>query len=194
MAGRAGLDRRGCREVHMSTRKALGFVLTLAALVALIGRPLIGQTASPLATRLDPPGFGLVTLAPGQNLRLNVVNTSRPLPRLPPDPCRVFVTFVDAAGATVSDAPIADLSPGQSMSADAIPFSTEGSRGFLRLRPVVQIDTDPLRRLARALPPDPCVPTLEVFDAVTGKTTLFMDGAGRAQTLSAIAVTPPIER
>jgi hypothetical protein len=39
------------------------------------------------------------------------------------------------------------------------------------------------------------VPTLEVFDVVSGKTTLLLDGAGRTQSLASVTVIePPTDR
>ena len=166
------------------TRYIAGIVIVLSAVA--ISQPLTGQTSTRLSMRRNPPGFGLMTVAADQNVRLLVVNTAMPQPDLPPNPCRVFVGFVDGAGHRVGESQVADLLPGQSVAVDA--FSTQ-LRGLARLRPVLAIDQDlSSQLLGPSLPPNPCVSTVEMFDIATGRTTLFVDGAGRAQEVNAVTV------
>lgn len=166
--------------------------VTAALAVAALGGSVINlstrnASAAPRAARqAEAPGFGLVTVAPGQNLRLNVVNTATADPQLPPDPCRVQVVFVDARGDEIGDTQFADLEAGESLSTEA--FGNGRRQTFARLRPVVRVGAG--RR--RQLPPNPCVPTLEVFDVASGKTTLLLDGAGRTQSLSTTVSVPEI--
>ena len=60
----------------------------------------------------DPPAFGLITLARGQTLRMNVACFAHPVNGTPPDPCRGTVMFHDAAGNVLSQSEYA-LRPGQ---------------------------------------------------------------------------------
>jgi hypothetical protein len=127
--------------------------------------------------------FGMVGITPGQTARLNVVNAIPPgPPNIPPGPpIRVTLMFVDSNGNpfNIGDAPsrtTVTLLPGQStfldlaLSGDALPVGAPG----------IQPGT-PARLQMRALISD-CegcsrgvvVPTLEVFDNATGKTTLVM--------------------
>ena len=170
----------------MTTRHALTIAIAAAVLVPMAARPVIGQGGPAALARYDPPGFGLMTIAGDQNMRVNVVNTSVPSPALPPNPCRVLITFVDDAGAVVSHGTVTELGPGESISTDALGFRTGGGT-LLRLRPIVQM-ISAQHRSPRALPPNPCLPTLEVFDAGSGKTTQFVDGVGRSQTLEPLVV------
>ena len=169
-----------------NTRTALIAAVAAAVLVPLATRPVIGQGGPAAAARNDPPGFGLMTIAGDQNMRVNVVNTSVPSPALPPNPCRVLVTFLDEAGAVVSHGTVTDLGPGESISTSALGVRTGGGP-LLRLRPVVQMMST-TRRSPNALPPNPCLPTLEVFDAGSGKTTQFLDGVGRSQTFEPVVL------
>jgi hypothetical protein len=125
--------------------------------------------------------FGMVGIAAGQTARLNVVNA---IPVGPPQlpsgpPVRVTIMFVDAngnpfniGGALLQTTVM--LSPGQSafldLNSDAIPVG-----------PPIIPSGPPTRIQIRALVSD-CegcssglvVPTLEVFDNATGKTTLAL--------------------
>ena len=164
------------------TRYIVGILLVVAALAA---SPLAGQS-SRTTMRRNPVGFGLMTLAPDQNVRLLVVNTAVLQPELPPNPCKAIVGFLDGNGNQVGQASSAELLPGESMSVDA--FDAPG-RGLTRLRPVVLIDQDlSSHLLGPSLPPNPCVSTVEMFDVASGRTTLFVDGAGRAQEINAVTV------
>src|SRR5262245_10194459 len=135
--------------------------------------------------------FGMVGITAGQTARLNVVNAlPQPPPNLPnPPPNRVTLMFVDSSGnpVNIGGAPLqttVTLSPGQSafldLNGDAYPS------------PPPNLPNPPPQRVEiRALVSD-CegcgsglvVPTLEVFDNATGRTTLVMPDtpatAGRA--------------
>ena len=136
----------------------------------------------------EPDRFGMVGITPGQTLRLNVVNLAMPSNRqFPPDPCRVVLSFRDAAGHAFTNSdgqPIrnvvelqagesafldlnGDMFGGPSTNADIAP-------GRLQLRPFVRV---------LSTPPDPerqssnvCFPTMEVFDNASGRTSLFAAG------------------
>jgi len=123
----------------------------------------------------------MVGITAGQTARLNVVNAlPQPPPQLPtPPPQIVTLMFVDANGnpINIGGAPLqatVTLSPGQStfldLNGDAYPSP-----------PPIYPTPPPSRVQIRALVSD-CVgcssglvvPTLEVFDNATGKTTLVM--------------------
>jgi len=125
--------------------------------------------------------FGMVGITAGQTARLNVVNALPQLPPQLPSPPTVRVTlmFVDSSGnpVNIAGAPLqttVTLSPGQSafldLNGDAVPNG-----------PPTIPNGPPTRVQIRALVSD-CegcdsglvVPTLEVFDNATGKTTLVM--------------------
>jgi hypothetical protein len=151
----------------MTTR----LVLLLAALAA---APAVrAQGVDP-----EPFRFGLVGLARLQTARLNLVNHP-PDPGLPADPCRVGLGFVDTGSNPFRSAaglPIAaqyDLAAGASVSLD-LP-SADAFRGLTGLRV-------PIRATASAeplpgAPVEACarvVPTLEIFDPVTGRTQVAL--------------------
>jgi hypothetical protein len=130
----------------------------------------------------DPPGFGLLGISINETLRLNVSNVSGTPQTFPPDPYRVEITFVDAAGAELLPAVQTTLAPGQSTSVDlngatllgsvtsTDSFTTDSTSLTLReeVRPVVRIIPTTTNRL----PPDPCISTIELIDNQTGKTLL----------------------
>src|SRR5437764_15158595 len=114
----------------MKVRNSLTIALALAALVLTVVNIFTrGAVAQSTPSRTEPLGFGLVTLAPGQNLRLNLVNTSGLDRVLPPDPCRVQIIFVDSDGNIVGQVHTFDLAPGQSVSVDALGFRTGSGFG-----------------------------------------------------------------
>ena len=171
------------RERNTRVHNTLTVALALAALVTTALNLFTGRAAADdlyVQAEQPPPGFGLVTLAPGQDMRLNVVNTALVQPDLPPNPCIVRVSFFDGDSNPVGDTQTAVLAPGQSLSAAALAF---GGRTTARLRPVVQIAQPSRRGNDPHLPPNPCVSTLEVFDVDSGRTALLLDRAERAQPL-----------
>lgn len=118
--------------------------------------------------------YGAVGLAHGETARLIAVNLLSPI-LAPPNPCRVHLAFVDAAGAVWPGSNrqpasrTADLLPGESaalpLAFDDIASAVMGLRASVR--GVVASPAPP------SLPPNPCiglVPTLEIFDTTTGWT------------------------
>jgi hypothetical protein len=166
--------------------RTLTILMAVAAVVVGTLNPFTGGTAAhTIAPNDELPGFGLVTVAPGEGLRLSVVNTSVVEPTLPPNPCRVRITFVDASGNVVGEPQTETLAPGESIST----FADFGGRVSIAqlLRPIVEI-SDPRRGSDNHLPPNPCVPTAEVFDTETSRTSLLIDGAGRAKSLKTLNI------
>jgi len=130
--------------------------------------------------------IGMVGITAGQTARLSVVNAyPSPPPQLPnPPPTRLTLMFVDANGIPINIAgallqSTVTLNPGQSafldLNGDAYPSP-----------PPTYPSPPPNRVKIRALVSD-CegcdsgllVPTLEVFDNATGKTTLVMPDTPR---------------
>lgn len=133
--------------------------------------------AMPTAVEFDP-AFGIVGITRGETMRLNVVNLLDPVPTgVPPGPCRVVLSFRNANGQPFTDAngqvvrSETTLQAGESAFLELNgnlfgPPSTNGA-GRLELRPLIQIFT------VRGSFAPPCVPTMEVFDNTTGRTSLF---------------------
>jgi hypothetical protein len=113
-------------------------------------------TAAEDASRVFPQ-FGLVGVASGQTMRIALVNVA-----IPPNPvCPVQVTFLDSQGATLQQT-TANVAAGQSARVD-LPGGAGRfeARAILGLQPV-----DPCRHL---------VPTLQVFDNISGRTSLVSE-------------------
>ena len=172
----------------MNTRTILSFALALSALFILVINIFTGGAAAHDIPRSGSPGFGLVTLASGQGLRLNLVNTRIAQPNLPPSPCIARVTFVDSEGNQIGNAQTSELGPGESLSTEATELVAAGRMVATRLRPVVQVSDSTTIGSENHLPPSPCVPTLEVFDVDSGRTSFLMDGVGRTQPLSTLII------
>jgi hypothetical protein len=125
----------------------------------------------------DAPGFGMFGLARNHTARINVayVGTHNP-PGLhnppgdvPPDPCRVTMRFVNGDGRVMAEN-TQMVEFGKSAFFD-FPTRAVAAGARQRLRAVVIVDPN-IRGIA------PCVmPSLEVFNNDTGKTTVFYPGS-----------------
>jgi len=132
----------------------------------------------------DPPAFGLVSVNPGQTLRLNVVNRLQPPPEpdrlgrstrhamlafnmyradVPPGPCATAHLFADRQSCEVT------LAPGEAASFD---LTSAAEIGLTQVLPAVQDDD---RNQNPAL-----VYTLEVRE--NGKTILLLPAVQRSNT------------
>jgi hypothetical protein len=154
-------------------------LLTIGALggsLALVGAPARAQDTAPLLPAVQ---FGMMGTVHGEIVRLNISNFRVPDPNAPPDPCRATLFLVDAQGDTLLRAdgtPVSktvNLLPGRST------FLQIHANQFLKpdevrldFRPVVTVEppADP------TLPPDPCVPSLEIIVGATGQTRLVNAG------------------
>ena len=132
----------------------------------------------------DPPGrYTMVGIVRGQSIRINASNINPADPNSPPDPCRVRLAFMDADGAVLTNPRTGEaagrtvtLQRGQStflhLDADEF-FIGDTTAARLELRPVFRSVS--LVSNAQA-PPDPCVPSVEVIDNATSKTSFIYAG------------------
>jgi hypothetical protein len=132
----------------------------------------------------NPPGrYAMVGIVRGQSIRINASNIAPTDPNLPPDPCRVRLGFVDADGNPLTNprtgvavGSTGMLQNGQTISinlnADEF-LSGDTTVGRLQLRPVfrsVTLNSNP------QTPPDPCVPSVEVINNATSRTSFIYAG------------------
>lgn len=114
------------------------------------------------AASAGSPQFGMVGLAAGQVLRLNVV-------AYPPNPCMATIGFRNANGQIPQPEPgkTVSLNPGESAFVDlpavALGIQFGGRREF---QPVVTLTPQPQPDANAA--PNACGASVEVFDAITG--------------------------
>jgi hypothetical protein len=136
----------------------------------------------------DPPGYGMVGITAGQTIRISVVNTNEPDSSLPPDPCRVVMTFRDVDGNLFRNSEgqlirrIVQLPAGQSAFLD-LNGDVHANGGRMQLRPVARIQQ---AEGTSGLPPDPCIPTVEVFANANGKTQFVVP------TVTTARLPPPV--
>jgi hypothetical protein len=144
--------------------------LAVAAVAVLLGIGVLSRAAIAFNPQPDPPRFGMVGIADGQTARLNLVNLGIPTSTgLPPDPCRAHLKFFDGNGNLLASRPV-DLKPGEAAFLDFAPS----------FAPVNGTDLAPLRAEIRgAVRPDddlyapPCKATVEIFDNVSGRTSIL---------------------
>jgi hypothetical protein len=151
----------------------LAAIGTLGLAAALVGSRVRAQDVAPLVATGQ---FGAMGAIRGEVVRLNVSNINLLAP-----PCRATLEFVDASGNVLlrpDGTPVrraVDLAPGESafvqFHAGALLGRDETRLGFRAA--VLVSPPDP------EVPPDPCVPSLEIIDAATGQTRLAIPGAIR---------------
>lgn len=174
--------------------RPLAALLLVLALVMAPATPLGGQGIVPCAHEAR---FGLLGLARLQIVRLNVVNVfpadptqppdpvHPPDPVQPPDPCHVAIGFLTTSGQPfVDDAGAAiiaelDLRPGQSAFVELTSANAfRGSRDLrMPFRATGLFTHEPPPDDGTTTPPDPCravVPSLEIYDVLTGRTQVVM--------------------
>jgi hypothetical protein len=183
----------------MNTRNIFTKLSIVIALVALLATSTIWEVRRVSATKPPDPDrtqFGMVGMTRGQTMRLNVVNlVTLSDGQVPPDPCRVVLSFRDAAGQPFrnNDGQVirrevtlqsgesdfldlnGDMFGGPSTNADTAPLRVQ-------LRPFVRVLQSPSPD--RQYPPDPCFPTSEVFDNTTLRTSFVMPGVDAAGGLN----------
>lgn len=151
-----------------SPRLASGVV----AAVILAGG-IFASTATAFNPQPDPP-FAMVGIAQGQTARLNLVNTAQPDPLIPPDPCRARLRFLDADGNVLTRL-AAEVPAGHSTFLDftlpTVPVNTLGDvNASVPLRAEIRAA---VTFLTVQSPPDPCRVNVEIFDNVTGRTSVL---------------------
>jgi hypothetical protein len=174
------------QEEHMSRhnlRTRAGITIGLATILA-IGGIWEVRRARAFNPQPDPPGrYTMVGIVRGQSIRINASNIAPSDSNAPPDPCRVRLGFVDADGNPLTN-PLSGevigrtltLQNGQSafLHVNADEFSTgDTAPGRLQLRPVFRSVT--LNSNSQS-PPDPCVPSVEVIDNATSRTSFIYAG------------------
>ncbi len=175
----------------MNTRNIFTKLSIAIALVALAATGAIWEVRRVRATSPpEPDRFGMVGITHGQTMRLNIVNLQPPPDndKQVPPPCRVVLSFRDAAGQPFrnSDGQIIrremELQAGESAFLDLNgdmfggPSTNADTTGPARvqLRPFVRVLRQPPEP-DRNIPP-PCFPTAEVFDNTTLRTTFVVPG------------------
>jgi len=125
-----------------------------------------------------PSRYGMIGLTAGETLRINVANPELQLTpgALPPGPCRVELEFLDSSGNPLLPAVQFTLQAGQSTHYDLngdklVPPPGTTGPVFLRteVRPVVLVLPNPSASPV-AIPPGPCVSSIEIVDNATSKT------------------------
>jgi hypothetical protein len=146
-------------------------------------QPIVLGTVFNAPVRFRP---GLIGLASGQHARLSVASLlPKPLPGTPGDPTAVELTFFTDQGTVVATAEV-QVGVGESK------FLEIAFQDVLNAQPPGLIPPGPtqtrleIRAAARGIPnpltpggarlhpPQPCIPSLEIFDVDTGKTTVAL--------------------
>jgi hypothetical protein len=157
---------------------AVAAVFTLGALQ--LTQPAQAQTDEAPAT-VGHISFGMISIAPGQTMRLNVVNALPPGPVFPPGPTRVVLTFLDADGNRLRhrDGTIVrravQLERGQATFLDFNFDEYPPGPTRLQLRAVVNVF--PIQD-TRMIPYDSAVPSIEIFNNSNPRTVVAITNPG----------------
>ena len=140
--------------------------------MAIVPLMAIGGLPRPADAQIDPPAvFTAASISIGQTLSVNIVNLGGPS-TVPPGPCNVQITFVNANGQTVKTSSV-------SVEVGHFGWATVNFAEANQARVTVVADS-PLRQVLRpvisVLPPDPCrvVMSAEIYETLTGRTNLYL--------------------
>lgn len=169
---------------RLSTKSKLIVLIALVA-VALVGvRIRVRAQVDVAPTEVRRPAlFGIMGITRTQTVRISVANiSSAGDPFYPPDPCRVVIYFVDAGGDMLRNSDGQPIRREVMLEAGHSAFLQINGSDFiardetrLNFRPVVRVLVSPPDP-NRTFPPDPCVPTLEIIENGTGRTSLLFAG------------------
>ncbi|MCL6543750.1 MAG: hypothetical protein K6T61_00855 [Bryobacteraceae bacterium] len=150
-------------------------------------------------TRLAGYDFAAVGIVPGQTVRITLLNTTRhPLPDRALPPCRVDVRLYDQGGSLLQQETIENLAPGTAKWLDYSPQATilifPPPRILVAASLTVRTERPSLTSLVN-LAPQSCtvVPTLEIFDINSSKTTIALAGPPLVPVLPAPRRPMPLE-
>jgi hypothetical protein len=125
-------------------------------------------------------GFAMLSIAPGQSARLNALNSGPVIPVQDASGCQVTLTFFDGGGQMVKRKSIAGLEPGKAALLDLSRDELQGDDPRAGIRAVLHFG------YFGGAPPSPeilrhfncnILPSLEVFDNDTGKTSVVSTDA-----------------
>jgi hypothetical protein len=164
-------------------RKRVAFAMAMATVLAAATIWEV-RRARAFNPQPDPPGrYTMVGIVRGQSIRINASNIAPTDPNAPPDPCRVRLVFVDTDGGVLTNPRTGEavgrtitLQNGQStfLHLDADEFLIgDTTAGRLQLRPIFRsltLNSDAHPRPLR------CVPSVEVIDNATSKTSFVYAG------------------
>lgn len=115
----------------------------------------------------DPPFLGMLGLADGQTMRVNLVNiaTTDPTTGVPPGPCRGRLSIFDADGNELAGRHV-NVQAGHATFLDYAASFVPTNGASLRAEVLPAVSTD-----AGLLAP-PCRVSVEIFDNITGRTQI----------------------
>lgn len=182
----------------MKNLKSVWRMIALGALVASVlifaavwaAQRVQAQASGPMPPMpVFPQGssFGMVGIVRGQTARLNIVNPAGPR-NIPQFPCRLELAFLDSQGQNLKKSTIDNLDPGKAAFLD-LGWSEIADAQDNRVEVRATVGTflpTPLPLATGASFPQrvscSVIPSLEVFDDDTGRTTLILSGGPTVPT------------
>jgi hypothetical protein len=123
----------------------------------------------------QPPGLpehfqivGMIGIAPGQTARLNLLHADLPAPLATGIVCSANISFLDDQGQTLKSSSVTGLAAGHSVSLTLNADSELASHQNSMIRGLVAVPTNSGGGFC------PLVPTLELIDNATGRTTVVL--------------------
>ncbi|MGQ9634353.1 MAG: hypothetical protein ACUVXB_08905 [Bryobacteraceae bacterium] len=162
--------------------------------------PLAVFSQETAAARLTGYDFAAVGIVPGQTLRITLRNIARNplLERVPAMPCQVEVRFHDEGGSLLKKDAIENLAPGTAKWLDYSPQATilvfPPPRILVAASLTVRLERLSVDSLVSPAPLScTVVPTLEIFDINSSKTTIALAGPLLTPVLPAPRRPMPLE-
>ncbi len=173
----------------MKTMMQWTCVLTLAA------AGLSAQTTTPVTT-VHQRSSGMVGIAEGETARVNLLSPDLPAPLATGVMCSATVSFVNAQGTVLKSGTLTAI-PGQSVHIDLDTVAdlkyAVNERHEIRTTIQVPVVPPPSGSATAAVPVCRLIPTLEIFDTLTGRTSVILGhthfAAERAQPTPAASST-----
>jgi len=140
----------------------------------------LAQTTLPVPIGNSPTtlSFGMIGLAGGQTVRLNAVNIARTPPpiAIAQVPCKVELDLFDAQGNMIKQNVIDNLGYGKSAFVEADRALITDSNNRVEVTGVVKIGSNQSFFCS-------VTPTLEVYDAATGRTQAILSNTAQSTSL-----------
>jgi len=147
------------------------FLLISLLMIALAVTPAEAQSTNPPGV-----GFPMIGIAIGQTARVNVLNLTTPDPANP-STCNVILEFLDTQGNVLKQSTV-NLSPGNAAWLDLNQFELQTTATRSEIRAVALFGyvggANPPQPILRKTACNLLVPSLEIFDDATGRTSQIL--------------------
>jgi hypothetical protein len=140
--------------------------------VAVLCAGALSRSAKAFNPQPDPPFLGMLGLAAGQTMRINLVNVATTDPTgVPPGPCRGRLSIFDEDGNELAGRHVS-VPAGHATFLDYVASFVSANGTDVTAAPLRAEVLPAVSSEAGLLPPGPCRISVEIFDNATGRTQI----------------------